>query len=314
VGTIFIVRCEQILVMGNALEKTRLDQLLVERGLAESRERAQRLIRAGLVVVGEHRVDKPGARVDAAATLRLKGDACPYVSRGGLKLAGALDRFGMTGLTGIVALDVGASTGGFTDCLLQRGAARVWAVDTGRGQLHERLRRDPRVRVIENANARELAPAWLAGERVGLAVVDVSFISLRLIIPPLAAVLAPGGTVVALIKPQFEAGPADVGKGGVVRRRSVHRRVLEETLAFARAGGWAALGLCPSPLLGPAGNVEFFLRLARAAEASEPGEIAIETALNEAYHLRDAKPSPREATKDSETRQAAPNAAEGAHP
>jgi 23S rRNA (cytidine1920-2'-O)/16S rRNA (cytidine1409-2'-O)-methyltransferase len=300
------------------LEKTRLDQLLVERGLAESRERAQRLIRAGLVVVGEHRVDKPGARVDAVARLRLKGDACPYVSRGGVKLAGALDRFGMTRLDGVVALDVGASTGGFTDCMLRRGAARVWAVDTGRGQLHESLRRDPRVHAIENANARELAPGWLDGERVGLAVVDVSFISLRLVVPPLAAVLAPGGTVVALVKPQFEAGPADVGKGGVVRRREVHRRVLEEAVAFARAGGWAVLGLCPSPLMGPAGNVEFFLRLARAAEAPEPEEIAIEAALNEAYNLKNASPSPREAlensTENAKTQQAAPDAAEGAHP
>ena len=201
------------------MTRIRLDQLLVERGLAESRERAQRLIRAGLVIVGEQRVDKPGTRVPDDAPLRLKGDWCPYVSRGGMKLAGALVRFGLTDLTGRVALDVGASTGGFTDCLLQHGAARVWAVDTGRGQLHERLRQDPRVRLREQANARELTPDWLDGERVDCIAVYVSFISLRLILPRLAAVLAPDGWVLALVKTQFEAGPQDVGRGGVVRDR-----------------------------------------------------------------------------------------------
>jgi 23S rRNA (cytidine1920-2'-O)/16S rRNA (cytidine1409-2'-O)-methyltransferase len=268
-------------------EKTRLDQLLVERGLAESRERAQRLIRAGLVVVGEHRVDKPGARVAADAAVRLKGEDCPYVSRGGLKLAGALENFGLTELDGITALDVGASTGGFTDCLLQHGAARVWAVDTGRGQLHEKLRQDERVRLRENANARELTADWLEREKVALAVVDVSFISLRLVLPPLAAVLAAGGSVVALIKPQFEAGRVDVGRGGVVKDREVHRRVLAEMLDFARQSGWHVLGLCVSPLRGPAGNLEFFVRLsleaAGAASTPDEDEFAIEQVLREAY-------------------------------
>jgi 23S rRNA (cytidine1920-2'-O)/16S rRNA (cytidine1409-2'-O)-methyltransferase len=277
------------------MEKTRLDQLLVERGLVESRERAQRLIRAGLVVVGEQRVDKPGTRVAVDSPLRLKGDFCPYVSRGGLKLAGAIERFGLKdGLAGVVALDVGASTGGFTDCLLAHGARFVWAVDTGRGQLHEKLRQDPRVRLRENANARALTPEWLEGERVDVVVVDVSFISLRLVLPPLTAILKPGGAVLALVKPQFEAGVGDVGRNGVVRDRRVHRRVLTEIVAFARGEGWSDRGLCVSPLPGPAGNVEFFLWLTRADHEENWGaaadQIAIERVLDEAYTL--LKPPP----------------------
>lgn len=268
--------------------KIRLDQLLVDRGLAESRERAQGLIRAGLVVVGEHRVDKPGQRVEETAEVRLKGELCPYVSRGGLKLAGALERFGLTELAGVEALDIGASTGGFTDCLLQHGAGHVWAVDTGRGQLHMKLRQDPRVTLREQANARFLAPEWVGGRPVGLVVIDVSFISLRLILPPLAPILPPGGTVVALVKPQFEAGPHDVGRGGVVRERKVHRRVLEEMVNFVLAGGWQVLGVYLSPLPGPAGNREFFLWLgreeARAGLGREEIQIAVESALDEVYN------------------------------
>ncbi len=266
--------------------KIRVDQLLVDRALAESRERAQRLIRAGLVIVGEQRVDKPGQRVDADAPVRLKGEPCPYVSRGGLKLAGALRRFGLTDLRGRIAVDVGASTGGFTDCLLQHGAATVWAIDTGRGQLHARLREDPRVRLLERCNARYLAPDWLDEQRVDLIAIDVSFISLRLILPPLPPLLAPAGSVVALIKPQFEAGPADVGRGGVVRERRVHRRVLADVLNFAAQTGWSAVGLCPSPLRGPAGNLEFFAHLRRRAggdPSATLAENAIERVLDEAY-------------------------------
>jgi 23S rRNA (cytidine1920-2'-O)/16S rRNA (cytidine1409-2'-O)-methyltransferase len=268
--------------------KTRLDQLLVERGLAESRERAQRLIRAGVVLVNEHLSDKPGVKIDAEAPIRIKGEVCPYVSRGGLKLEGALKAFGLEELPGIKGLDVGASTGGFTDCLLQRGAAHVWAVDTGRGQLHMKLRQDPRVTLREQANARFLTPDWVDGEAVDLIVIDVSFISLRLVLPPLAGLLAPGGSVVALVKPQFEAGPADVGAGGVVRERRVHRRVLEEMVAFVRENGWRVLGLCISPLPGPAGNREFFLWLDRAGARQELSpeqiQIAIERVLDEAYN------------------------------
>jgi len=225
------------------------------------------------------------------APVRIKGELCPYVSRGGLKLAGALERFGLTELAGRCALDVGASTGGFTDCLLRHGARRVWAIDTGRGQLHTSLRQDPRVTLREQANARHLTPDWLDGQTVDLIVIDVSFISLRLILPLLTEVLAAGGTVVALVKPQFEAGRREVGKGGVVRERGVHRRVLTEVARFALESGWRVLGLCPSPLLGPAGNREFFLHLAARRDLGAPPglaeaalEIAIERTLDEAYN------------------------------
>ena len=238
--------------------KIRLDQLLVDRGLVESRERAQGLIRAGLVVVGEQRVDKPGHRVAEDSPVRLKGEFCPYVSRGGLKLTGAIEQFGLTDLAGLKALDVGASTGGFTDCLLQHGVVHVWAVDTGRGQLHMKLRQDPRVTLREQANARYLVPDWVDHEAMDLVVIDASFISLRLILPPLKAVLAAGGSILALVKPQFEAGPQDVGAGGVVRERGVHQRVLDGMIRFALADGWNVFGLCISPLPGPAGNREFF--------------------------------------------------------
>ena len=276
--------------------KLRLDQLLVDRGLAESRERAQRLIRAGLVVVGEQRIDKPGRMVATDAPIRLKGGDCPYVSRGGLKLEGALRRFGLTDLAGTVALDVGASTGGFSDCLLQHGASFVWAVDTGRGQLHERLRQDPRVRLREQSNARELTPAWLDNNQVALVVIDVSFIPLRLVLPPLAAILAPAGSMLALVKPQFEAGRGDVGSGGVVRSPPVHRRVLREVIAFAGGDGWRILGLMTASPPGPAGNREFFLWLDRASArpALDPPsiEMEIERVLAEVYNESHEPPPP----------------------
>ena len=269
--------------------KIRLDQLVVERGLAPSRERAQRLIRAGMVLVDEHCHDKPGRQIDPQASIRLKGEICPYVSRGGLKLAAALERFGMIDLNGRLALDIGASTGGFTDCLLQRGAAHVWAVDTGRGQIHTRLRADPRVTLRERANARFLKFEWVDDRPIDLIAIDVSFISLRLILPPVENILTPGGSVLALVKPQFEAGPQEVGRGGVVRRRPVHRQVLEQVIDFCRQRDWQIHGLIPSPLIGPAGNLEFFLRLARAAHppglSSSQTDIAIEQALDEAYNL-----------------------------
>ena len=244
--------------------RIRLDQLLVERGKAESRARAQALLMAGRVKVGSGdgaRTDrKPGDLVGADTPVEV-ATPLPYVSRGGEKLAAALDAFAVDP-TGLVCLDVGASTGGFTDALLQRGAARVLAIDVGRGQLAEALRRDPRVISRERTNARDLSPAML-GEPVALAVIDVSFISLRLVLPPTAACLAPGGRVVALVKPQFEAGRGRAPRG-VVRDPAVHREVLADALANARAAGLAPLDLAASPLLGPAGNREFFL-LARAA-------------------------------------------------
>ena len=262
--------------------------MLVQLGLSESRERAQRLIRAGVVLVAGERVDKPGRPVDSELPITIKQDVCPYVSRGGLKLAGALERFGLTALDGITALDIGASTGGFTDCLLRHGAARVWAVDTGRGQLHETLRTDPRVHLRERANARNLEPSWVEGEPVQLITVDVSFISVGRILPAAATVLAPEASAVVLIKPQFEAGRQEVGRGGVVKDRAVHEAVLRRVTEEAQAGGWRVLGVCPSPIAGPAGNLEFFAWLDRGGprQALNTGEItnAIEQALAEAYN------------------------------
>jgi 23S rRNA (cytidine1920-2'-O)/16S rRNA (cytidine1409-2'-O)-methyltransferase len=239
--------------------RIRLDQLLVERGLAETRSRAQALLMAGRVRVGSgdgaRTNRKAGDLVEAEIPVEVEA-SLPFVSRGGEKLAGALDAFAVDP-RGLVCLDVGASTGGFTDLLLQRGAERVHAVDVGRGQLAEPLRRDPRVVCRERTNARSLTPADL-GESVELAVIDVSFISLRLILPPAAACLRPGGRVVALVKPQFEAGRGRA-PGGVVRDPAVHREVLAAALEHARAAGLAPRGLVASPLLGPAGNREFFL-------------------------------------------------------
>jgi 23S rRNA (cytidine1920-2'-O)/16S rRNA (cytidine1409-2'-O)-methyltransferase len=239
--------------------RVRLDQLLVDRGLVESRARAQALLMSGRVRVGAGdgaRLDrKPGDLVGADIPVEVAAPL-PYVSRGGEKLAAALDAFGVDP-GGLVCLDVGASTGGFTDALLQRGAVRVHAIDVGRGQLAEALRRDARVVSRERTNARELTPDLL-GEQVALAVVDVSFISLALVLRPVAACLAPGGAVVALVKPQFEAGRGRA-PGGVVRDPAVHREVLAAALGHARAAGLVPVGLAASPLLGPAGNREFFL-------------------------------------------------------
>ena len=241
--------------------KNRLDVLLVERGLAESRAQAQRLIRAGLVRVVGQVADKPGTRVVTNVEITLQ--ARPrFVSRGGEKLEAALVRFGLD-VTGAVAADVGASTGGFTDCLLQHGARRVYAIDVGYGQLDWRLRNDPRVVVMERTNARYLEDL---PEPVDVVTADVSFISLGLILPMVVRWFPPPppppvgggrGGVVALIKPQFEAGRREVGKGGVVRDPEVHRRVLERVLGIAAGLDLGLCGLMPSPLRGPAGNVEF---------------------------------------------------------
>ncbi len=253
--------------------RVRLDQLLVERGLAESRARAQALVLGGKVRVGagdSARSDhKSGDLVDAAAVVTLVA-ADPYVSRGAHKLAAALDGFGIDP-AGLVCLDVGASTGGFTDLLVQRGAARVYAVDVGRGQLAERLRRDDRVISMERTNARTLGPD-LVPEPVALAVVDVSFISLGLVLRPVAACLARGGRVVPLVKPQFEAGRGEA-KGGVVRDRAVHRAVLERVVGAAAGVGLGARGVVASPILGPEGNREFLLDLRLGAAALTSAEL-----------------------------------------
>ncbi|HEY1250446.1 MAG TPA: TlyA family RNA methyltransferase [Thermoanaerobaculia bacterium] len=237
--------------------RTRLDVLLVERGLAPTREKAQAMILAGLVEVAGRRVEKAGEAVDPDAPLTVAGPAHPYVSRGGVKLAAALDAFAIDP-AGRICLDVGASTGGFTDCLLQRGAARVYAVDVGHGQLDARLRADPRVIVRERVNARRLSEADVP-EPVDLAVVDVSFISLRLILPAVVARLGPGGVAVLLVKPQFEAGRREVPRGGVVRSEETRRRVVSEIEALGRELRLEAIGALPSPIRGARGNAEFLL-------------------------------------------------------
>jgi 23S rRNA (cytidine1920-2'-O)/16S rRNA (cytidine1409-2'-O)-methyltransferase len=232
--------------------RERLDVLLVERGLTESRAQAQQLIRAGSVRVADQVTDKPGTQVARDAEIALQSRP-RFVGRGGEKLEAALICFELD-VTGAAAADVGASTGGFTDCLLQRGARRVYAIDVGYGQLDWRLRNDPRVVVMERTNARYLENL---PEPIDLVTVDVSFISLELILPMAIGWLRPGGQVVALIKPQFEAGRGEVKKGGVVRDPAVHRRVLERVLGIAARSGLGLRGLMPSPLRGPAGNVEF---------------------------------------------------------
>jgi 23S rRNA (cytidine1920-2'-O)/16S rRNA (cytidine1409-2'-O)-methyltransferase len=241
------------------MPRVRLDQLLVQRGLCDSRTRAQARIMAGDVLVEDRPATKAGQQVDEAAPIRLRGDAPPFVSRGGLKLAGALDTFGVDP-AGWVCFDAGSSTGGFTDCLLQRGAARVYAVDVGTNQLHWQLRTDPRVVSMEQVNLRTWDPARIP-ERCRLLVADLSFISLRLAIPPVLASLEEGGEAILLVKPQFEAGREDVGQGGIVRDPAVHDRVQREVRDFFVGLGLEALGSCESPILGGEGNREFLLHL-----------------------------------------------------
>jgi len=246
--------------------RERLDEALVSRGLAESRSQARALVMAGQVRVGGRVVDKPGMPVPVGAIEVISGGR--FVSRGGDKLQGALDKFPIAP-SGLVCADFGASTGGFTDCLLQAGATRVYAVDVGRGQLHWKIRQDPRVVVIERQNARYLESL---PEPIALVVADLSFISLALILPTMRRLLDPDGQALTLVKPQFEAGREAVGKGGVVRDPTTHRAVLHHFIEDARREGFAVLGLIASPLRGPAGNVEFLahLRLAGASEATLP--------------------------------------------
>jgi len=239
--------------------KERLDKLLVERGLAGSRERARALILAGQVVVGEHAVDKAGAKVETGAPIRLRGEDLPFVSRGGVKLAHALKVFAID-VDGRTALDVGASTGGFTDCLLQHGAVKVFAVDVGYGQLAWKLRGDPRVVCLERTNIRHL-DASVLDVCPNLAVIDASFISLDKVLPPTLALLAPGAEVVALIKPQFEVGRGQVGKGGIVRDPDQHAAVVTRARSIAEELGCTVLGITDSPLLGQKGNREFLIHL-----------------------------------------------------
>lgn len=248
------------LAVSKQAKRERLDKLLVEHGLAVSREQAKRLIMAGAVVANEQRVDKAGALVETTASLRVKdGARSRYVSRGGDKLEAALQSFNID-VTGIIALDVGASTGGFTDCLLQHGAAKVFAVDVGYGQLAWSLRQDPRVVCIERRNIRTLEQSEFDAIAL-LAVIDTSFISLRVVVPKVLELIAPHGSVVALIKPQFEVGKGRVGKGGVVRDPALHAEVVARLRAQAEEWNVEVKGIIASPLLGAKGNKEFFLYL-----------------------------------------------------
>ncbi len=245
------------------LAKSRLDCLLHARGLVKSREEARGLILSGVVTVAGTRRDKAGAWVDADAEIALQADPCPYVSRGGLKLAGGLSAFGIQP-AGQVVLDVGVSTGGFTDCLLQQGVARVYAVDVGYGQIAWRLRCDPRVVLLERQNIRTL-PKEALPEAVDLIVIDVSFISLEKVIPCVTPYLKQDGQIVALVKPQFEVGYGRVGAGGVVRDAAQHHEVLQRVRDRAETWGLAVAGVAPSPILGKKGNKEFFV-LFRASD------------------------------------------------
>ena len=245
-------------------DKIRLDHLLVQRGLAASRSQAQALVLAGHVTVNEQPAPKPGARVPADIRVSVHQPP-PYVSRGGIKLEAALDAFQVS-VTDAVCADVGASTGGFTDCLLQRGAARVYAIDVGYGQLAWKLRQDERVVVMEKINARYLEAL---PEPVNIVTIDASFISLKLLFPAVVSWVTPGADVMPLIKPQFEAERDQVGKHGVVRAPEVHRGVLEKVTGYAMAWGLAVRGLIRSPITGPAGNVEFLMHLRQGASADD---------------------------------------------
>ncbi len=251
--------------------KERLDQLLTRLGLFPSRARAQAAIMAGQVLVNEVKIDKPGTAVDPQARLRLLGEGLPYVSRGGLKLAKALDSFGLE-VAGLVAADIGASTGGFTDCLLQRGAERVYAVDVGYGQLAWSLRNHPRVRCLERVNARYLQPQQL-GELVDLVTMDLSFISLGKVLPAVAALLQPQGTILALVKPQFEVGRGQVGKGGIVREAAAQRQAILQVLQAAAPLGLGAWNLTYSPITGRDGNLEYLLQLGPGEGRVAPAQI-----------------------------------------
>jgi 23S rRNA (cytidine1920-2'-O)/16S rRNA (cytidine1409-2'-O)-methyltransferase len=242
----------------------RADLLLVRLGLAPTREKAQAMLMAGVVFLKDQRIEKPGQKLPEDADIEIRGRACPYVSRGGLKMEGALEGLALD-VGGLVCADLGASTGGFTDCLLQKGAARIYAVDVGRGQLHESLRGDPRVRAFEGVNARKLARDFFP-EPVDLVVVDASFISLKLLLPAVLA-SAPGARVLALVKPQFEAGRRDVGKGGVVRDPSIRARAVADVVEHAIGLGYTLVAAVESTVKGPKGNVETFILL------RPPGEV-----------------------------------------
>ncbi len=237
--------------------RIRLDKLLVERGISPTRERAKALIMSGSVVVGESSIDKAGTLVSADAEITIKGQDNPYVSRGGLKLKGAFEKFGIN-VKDLVAFDIGVSTGGFTDCLLQEGARKVYAIDVGYGQLAWKLRQDERVVIFERTNIRYFSGEGIEDE-INIVTVDVSFISLKLVMPVVVKLIPEAAVILALVKPQFEVGKGEVGKKGVVRDPAIHKRVVDEIAEFARGLNFEIMGTCESPITGPAGNKEFFL-------------------------------------------------------
>lgn len=241
-------------------KKKRLDVLLVERGLVESREKARRLIMEGIVFSGDERLEKPGTKVPVTIPITIKGEKMRYVSRGGYKLEKALQTFSVS-VKDKVMIDIGSSTGGFTDCALQHGARYVYAVDVGYNQLAWKLRQDERVIVMERTNFRYMKPEDLTKELPEFATIDVSFISLKLILPVLKTILVPGGDCIALIKPQFEAGREKVGKKGIVRDPEVHKEVVQDIITFARGEGYDILNLTYSPITGGDGNIEFLVHL-----------------------------------------------------
>ena len=262
------------------MAKKRLDVLLVERGLQESRQKAQATIMSGLVFVKGQRVDKPGTAVAEDAEVEVRGNALKYVSRGGLKLEKAMETFPIQ-LEGAVCADIGASTGGFTDCMLQNGAGKVYAVDVGYGQLAWSLRSDPRVVCMERTNARYLTHEQIPQE-LDFASIDVSFISLKLILPAVWGLLKPGGHVACLVKPQFEAGKEKVGKKGVVRDPAVHLEVLEHFLEHAKESNFTVLGLTYSPVRGPEGNIEYLGYLEKT-EAGAAGTFDLRGLVEESH-------------------------------
>ncbi len=241
------------------MTKLRLDKLILLRKLVDSRQKAQGLIVAGKVWVNGQRCDKAGSQVKDDCQIEIKGKECPFVSRGGLKLAKGLPYFKLDP-TGLVCADIGASTGGFTDCLLQNGAAKIFAVDVGYGQLDWQLRQDPRVVVMERTNARYLTPDDM-GEPIDLAVIDAAFISLKILLPPLLPLFRGQASILALIKPQFEVGRDKIGKGGVVRNPDLHQEVIADILAFIESIGLSSQGVTDSPIFGPKGNKEFLIHM-----------------------------------------------------
>ncbi len=263
------------------MKKERLDEALLRLGIADSLELARAIVMEGRVFQNGNRLDKPAMTLKTDAGLVVKGDRIPYVSRGGLKLEKAIRVFSLD-LSGRTCLDVGASTGGFTDCMLQNGALRVFAVDVGYGLLDWKLRNDPRVTVLERVNARSLTPEMLGGTAADFASMDVSFISVRTVLPAVRTCLRSGAHLAILVKPQFEARREQVGKGGIVRDPQVHRQVLEETLRAVRALGFAPLGLAASPIRGAEGNAEFLLHLRLGEPSPFDAPAAIDAALQEA--------------------------------